>query len=427
MVVEAAPVIPREEDRGAVPVGAVHDRVHDPRHPRLPDGDRVRRVFAAPIVGHDPRDRREGPLPRIPEVGTGRLDVRDLVVLPYRLEAGKRVPDARGRCRLRPMTANDLPIGAIRLGAVHHEVAPAHVRSMQEIGEVGPRVRARAGDVAAFGSGDLVPPESEIRRTRHGVVGVRTPSAPPGDKVEMRWQAPRAYALEQMILQDEATRICPVVRDLGGGVVTDHVRDPSPLGGTATSRCVGIMDAEPLPARAQGLNEAIHASAVDVCPRSPGRMRAAEIDQVRVVERADALPRVRVRDADGRFPASHRDTVRTGECPEIVVERTVLLHDDDDVLDLLDAPGDQRPSRDGLRGDVPWRDHMHEHRSSDQGEGRTHDRATDQRGRHRPGCAVRHDLVRVGTETSSPSRGSHPSLDTSRSGVAPLLLQPVHV
>ena len=242
----------------------------------------------------------------------------------------------------------------------------------------------------------------------------------------MRRQAPRAHALEQMILQDEAMRVCPVVRDLGGGVIAHHIRDPPPRG-RATSWYAGINDAEPLAAGSQCLNEAIHASAVDVCSRSPGCVRTPEIDQVRVVERAEAVSCVRVGDADGRSPPMPRDAVGAGKRPEVVVERAVLLHDDDDVLDLLDAVRDQRPRRDGLCGNGPWRRPVHEDRSHDQGGGRTHDRAPDPRGRHRSGCAVRRDLVRDSTETSSPSRGSHPSLNTSGSGVAPLLLQPVDV
>src|SRR5439155_20954130 len=117
----------------------------DPRHPSLPDGDRVRRMFALPIAGHDPRHRRKGSVPRVPEVGTSRLDVRDLVVPPYRLEAGERVPDARGRSRLRSTAAHHLPIGAVRLAAVRNEVTPAHVSAVQEIREIRPGVRSRPG------------------------------------------------------------------------------------------------------------------------------------------------------------------------------------------------------------------------------------------------------------------------------------------
>jgi hypothetical protein len=41
----------------------------------------------------------------------------------------------------------------------------------------------------------------------------------------------------------------------------------------------------------------------------------------------------------GRAVGSHRDAIRAREGAEIVVEGTVLLHDDDHVLDLLDTGG----------------------------------------------------------------------------------------
>ena len=64
MVVEAAPVIPREEDRRGLPVGAAHDRVDERGHVRLADGHEVRWMLADAVVRHDPRHRRQRPLAR---------------------------------------------------------------------------------------------------------------------------------------------------------------------------------------------------------------------------------------------------------------------------------------------------------------------------------------------------------------------------
>lgn len=99
---------------------------------------------------------------RVAEVRTGRLDVRDLMVRPHRPEAGERVPDARCGCRLRSGATRHLPVGAVRLAAVRDEVAPAHMGLVQEIGEIGPRVRAGADDVRLRRSTDGARQESEV-------------------------------------------------------------------------------------------------------------------------------------------------------------------------------------------------------------------------------------------------------------------------
>ena len=50
MVVEAAPVVPDEEDRGRVPVGAPHDRVDQLGDVGLSGGDERGRVLADALV-----------------------------------------------------------------------------------------------------------------------------------------------------------------------------------------------------------------------------------------------------------------------------------------------------------------------------------------------------------------------------------------
>ena len=67
-------------------------------------------------------------------------------------------------------------------------------------------------------------------------------------------------------------------------------------------------------------------------------MRAAEVAVAVIVERSDAAA-ARIRDATPR-----RDAVRPGERAEVGVEGTVLLHDHDHVLDLVDAARGPPPS-----------------------------------------------------------------------------------
>ena len=59
VVEEAAPVVPGQEDRRAVPVGASHHGVHELGHPRLPFGDWGAGMVAVGPVGRDPRHVRQ--------------------------------------------------------------------------------------------------------------------------------------------------------------------------------------------------------------------------------------------------------------------------------------------------------------------------------------------------------------------------------
>ena len=59
MVVEAAPVVPPDEDGRRRPVGTVHDGVHDARHERLARTHRRWRVFTHVTRWDDPGHRRQ--------------------------------------------------------------------------------------------------------------------------------------------------------------------------------------------------------------------------------------------------------------------------------------------------------------------------------------------------------------------------------
>src|SRR5271156_1360695 len=60
VIVPPPPVVPRDKDRGAIPVLALPDRVDDRRYPRRTFGTAAARVIRMQVVGGiDPRDSRK--------------------------------------------------------------------------------------------------------------------------------------------------------------------------------------------------------------------------------------------------------------------------------------------------------------------------------------------------------------------------------
>ena len=241
-------------------------------------------------------------------------------------EVRQRIPDSRRLRALRDRFAGDGGVvGTVRLRALEDVVAPAHVMLMQEIRQVGPGiVRNRVLDVPA-----------EVRWFRRMIAGVdaarrivpdRARRRPFADREQVRGQAPRRVRLEHAVLQDEVPRVSPVVRDLVVVVVAHHV---DAVAGAEAVRVVAVEAAER--ASHGGTDEAVHRAAVDVADRVEPGVRAAEVAVARVVERPDATA-ARVGHAHVSW-----DAVRARIRAEIGVERTVLLHDHDDVLDLVDA------------------------------------------------------------------------------------------
>jgi hypothetical protein len=146
---------------------------------------------------------------------------------------------------------------------------------------------------------------------------------------------PGGHRLEEMVLENEVVCVRPVVRYVPAVVVAHHV---GLLGrGSGAQRvedvATGAMDA------VEGrVNEPVHRSAVDVGLGGLGAVGSADVDRRRVVVRAHAPSRGRVVDAHGGHAVPHGDPVRAGIGAEVGVERPVLLHDHDHVLDPVD-PG----------------------------------------------------------------------------------------
>src|SRR3954462_1180416 len=84
-------------------------------------------------------------------------------------------------------------------------------------------------------------------------------------------------------------------------------------------------------------DEPVHLAAVDVADRVAVVGRPAGVAVGGVVVGPDARLVRRIGYTHRRHPALHRDAVGAGIRPEVGVERAVLLHDHDDVLDVVDA------------------------------------------------------------------------------------------
>ena len=153
--------------------------------------------------------------------------------------------------------------------------------------------------------------------------------------VQVVGQRPRLHRLEHVVVEHEVLGVGPVVGYLRGGVVAHHVgraaRGCTP-GRRGCCRSTG-------PASRCWMNPFI-LPPFDVGDRVGLAVRAAAVDVGGVVVGPGA-PAAGVRHAHRRLPVAHRDAVRAGVGPEVAVERPVLLHHDDHVLDLVDPGGHQ--------------------------------------------------------------------------------------
>src|SRR5581483_6401194 len=94
-----------------------------------------------------------------------------------------------------------------------------------------------------------------------------------------------------------------------------------------------------LPAHEGLTNEPVHLAAVDIGGGARFAVRAAVIQVAAVVEWRHALAGGRIRHAHRGDAICHRDTICSREGTEVAIEGAVLLHDHDDVLDLVDPDG----------------------------------------------------------------------------------------
>ncbi len=95
VIVETAPIVPGQKDRGALPVRALHDGIDQAGHIRLARADERCRVLAVDAIRADPRDSRQrAALSR----GIETRDVLDVAAIP-RLASPCRTAAMDSRCR----------------------------------------------------------------------------------------------------------------------------------------------------------------------------------------------------------------------------------------------------------------------------------------------------------------------------------------
>ena len=184
----------------------------------------------------------------------------------------------------------------------------------------------------------------EIARAGHRSGRIRAFCRPARDLEQVRRQAPAVVRLEHVVLQDEMTCVRPVIGELMSVVVSHEVRGrPAGAPGARGAVLLAALDE----VRVRLAYEAIHLPAVDVVDCVEGAVRAADVAVVRIVEGTYAPVRERIGDAHRRPAVLHRKPVRAREGAEVRVERAVLLHDHDHLLDRVDARPIRRRGHDG--------------------------------------------------------------------------------
>ena len=182
--------------------------------------------------------------------------------------------------------------------------------------------------------GHVVTREREIRAAAHRIGGSRTRRRPRRHEIEVRRKGPRVRGREQVILQAERSCVRPVVRDLSRGVIPEDVgltpgawtRPPARL---PRVHLAGGGD------RLERPDRSLHRPTVDGDPRCRLIVRSTLVVHVRVVIRP-LTGTGRVGDAHADVAVPPRETVGAGERAEVVIERAVLLHDEDQVVQVLD-------------------------------------------------------------------------------------------
>src|SRR5438270_13263642 len=157
----------------------------------------------------------------------------------------------------------------------------------------------------------------------------------------MRGAAPRRDRFEHVVLEDEIVGVRPVIWDVTPVLVAHYVRARAGGWYWAARRLVPML--------VELTDIAVHLAAVYIRNEAEGTVATAHIGVPRIVVRQDAVLGHRVRVAIDHSGRLHQ-AISAGVHPEVFVEAAVLLHDDDHVLDVVDAPA--CASRDGVKSSI---------------------------------------------------------------------------
>ncbi len=180
----------------------------------------------------------------------------------------------------------------------------------------------------------------DVGPAAHRVLGAGAVGRPSRDQEQVRRERPRVGRREHAVLQDEMVGVGPVVRDR-----------PSREGGHDPRLALRAQRSRARRVRAVGrqavrlgrgepaVDEPVHLATVDVGDRVEVPVRTpARVDVGADVGRDAATALIGVGDTDREGPVClGRDPVGAGVGAEVVIERSVLLHDEDEVVDLLQA------------------------------------------------------------------------------------------
>src|SRR5215218_7821953 len=132
------------------------------------------------------------------------------------------------------------------------------------------------------------------------------------------------------MLEHKLLSIGPVIGDLPRVVKTHDIW------GCIRRTKKGVLCSTTARTRLSDGNKAVHLAAVDVCRTCGGAVQTAAVDQRRIVVRLIATTSAGVRHTNGEltiFCTWQALGTRVGA--KVAIKRTVLLHDHDDVLDLI--------------------------------------------------------------------------------------------
>src|SRR5229473_2603663 len=146
-------------------------------------------------------------------------------------------------------------------------------------------------------------------------------------------ETPRGIWLKHMVLQDEVLCIVPVIWNLARIMVAHDIRSSRDI------TCWIIQILTTLLCVFRFRNEAIHLASVDVVGSINDTMRSTMVQIVWVIIGLHALVCPGVRHAYSWYTILHGNAIRSRISSKVGVKRAILLHDDHNMLNLLNTTG----------------------------------------------------------------------------------------